>query len=317
MSSTQNKQPESLATAATPTATPTPTPTTCGKKLTHQLVKAIKAREFDFVMRKFREFFAKKGMLESATQATVDILSACEDTQNLGSFKFVDGRIYPLKQTGQMVLEDELLADPTAKGFFCMTTSHRFEKNPNPARHDVVFPMMEYEIPGDLNTLLRFHRELLEHFGFGLADSFPEVDYLDVCKRYGVTELTHEHETRMLADYGPVVFLKNFPEATSPFWNMMRVEQKDGTCLAKKCDVIMNGIETIGSAERSCDVADMRKRFYSIMDGKYSQALFDLFGKPETEQELDRFFQHKFIQRSGAGIGVTRMIKACLAANLI
>lgn len=290
---------------------------TAGKKLTHPLVRPIVAREFDFVMRKFREFFAKKGLLESSTQSTVDILSACEDTQNLGSFKFVDGLIYPLKQTGQMVLEDELLADPTAKGFFCQTTSHRFEKNLKPDRHDIVFPMMEYEIPGDLQTLMKFHRELLEHFGFGTADSFPEIEYSEACKKYGVTELTHEHENQMLKDFGPVVFLKNFPESTSPFWNMKRFEQKDGTILAKKCDVIMNGVETIGSAERSCDVDDMRKRFYSIMDGTYSQALFDLFGKEKTQAELDRFFQHTFFQRSGAGIGVTRMIKACKAAKLI
>lgn len=277
-------------------------------------VDRIEPREFDFVSRKFREFFAKKGMVEVSTQSTIDILSACEDTQNLATFTFADGLDYPLKQTGQMVLEHELLANPNVPGYFCHTTSYRFEKNPKPGRHNLIFPMMEFEIHGDLDALVRFERELLQHFGFGKADSFPEGDYLDVCKRYGVDELTHQHEERIKHDFGPVFFLKNFPESTSPFWNMKRA---NGGKLAKKCDVIMNGIETIGSAERSCDVKEMRDRFYSIMEGKYAQDIFDKFGRDRVEKELDEFFQHQFITRSGAGIGITRMIKACKAANLI
>ncbi len=39
---------------------------------------------------------------------------------------------------------------------------------------------------------------------------------------------------------------------------------------AKKMDVILGGMETIGSAERSCDVDMMRDTFHSITDGAYS-----------------------------------------------
>jgi len=283
-----------------------------GENVQVTCAERIEPSYFDWVMRKFREFFLKKKMIEVSTQSTVDILSACEDTQNLGVFQFVDGLYYPLKQTGQMVLEHELLRNPNVAGYFCQTTSYRFEKNPKAGRHNLVFPMMEFEIHGGLNELIAFERELLEHFGFGLADSFPEGNYLDLCKRYGVTELTHDHEEQILKEFGPVFFLRNFPETTSPFWNMKR---KDN--LAQKCDVIMNGIETIGSAERSCNVKEMRESFYTIMNGDYSKALFDRFGKERVEKELDHFFEHNFIPRSGAGIGVTRMIKACLAAKLI
>lgn len=276
------------------------------------MASRIDSREFDFVCRKFRDFFAQKGLLEVATQSTVDILSACEDTQNLASFRYVDGLDYPLKQTGQMVLEDELLSHPDAPGFFCQTTSYRFEQNPVAGRHDLVFPMMEFEIPGDLAALMQFERELLEHFGFGPAASFPEGDYLDLCKRYETDELTHAHEARILEDFGPVFFLKNFPETTSPFWNMKRAD-----LTSNKCDVIMNGIETIGSAERSCDPAEMRARFHSIMGGEYAKSLFDRFGQVRVERELEQFLAHRFIVRSGAGIGITRMIKACKAAGLI
>jgi len=272
------------------------------------------AQEYDWCVQKFRAFFAKKGMIEVPTQSTVDILSACEDTQNLGTFTYVDKQIYPLKQTGQMVLEHELLTHPKAAGFFCSTVSYRFEKCPKPGRHEFVFPMMEFEIHGDLNALIQFERELLEFFGFGKATSFPQDTYLNVCKKYGVTELTHEHEEQLKKDYGNVFFLTDFPSFTSPFWNMKR--NQDGT-IAKKCDVIMNGIETIGSAERSCDTKVMRDEFHKIMDGNYAKALFDHFGKERVEAELDVFFSHTFIERSGAGLGVNRMIAALKAAKLM
>jgi len=272
------------------------------------------AKEYDWCVRKFRAFFARKGMIEVPTQSTVDILSACEDTQNLGTFVYVDKQKYPLKQTGQMVLEHELLAHPEGNGYFCSTVSYRFEKSPKPGRHEFVFPMMEFEIHGDLNALISFERELLEFFGFGKADSFPQDTYLNICKKYNTTELTHEHEEQLRKDYGPVFFLTDFPSFTSPFWNMKR--NGDNT-LAKKCDVIMNGIETIGSAERSCDTKTMRQEFGTIMNGAYAKALFDEFGKERVEKELDVFFSHTFIERSGAGIGVNRMIAALKAAKLM
>ena len=45
--------------------------------------------------------------------------------------------------------------------------------------------------------------------------------------------------------------ITNFPEFTSPFWNMSRNPTVD---TSKKIDVILGGMETIGSAERSTDV---------------------------------------------------------------
>ena len=74
--------------------------------------------------------------------------------------------------------------------------------------------------------------------------------YSDVAKKYEVVELEHEHETQLETDYGKVFFLKNFPNNTSPFWNMK--QNGDGT--AAKIDVILGGMETIGSAERSIDI---------------------------------------------------------------
>ena len=46
---------------------------------------------------------------------------------------------------------------------------------------------------------------------------------------------------------------------------------------SKKIDVILGGMETIGSAERSTDV-DMMRDIFTITDGAYSELLFKLFG---------------------------------------
>lgn len=77
-----------------------------------------------------------------------------------------------------------------------------------------------------------------------------------------------------------------------------------------KVDVILYGQETIGSAERSCDVEKMREMFYTIEDGGYSAKLFELFGKERVEKELDEFLSMSFFERFGGGIGLTRMARA-------
>jgi hypothetical protein len=77
-----------------------------------------------------------------------------------------------------------------------------------------------------------------------------------------------------------------------------------------KVDVILYGQETIGSAERSCDVEEMRKMFYTIEDGKYSEKLFELFGKERVEAELEDFLSMNFFERFGWGCGLTRLARA-------
>lgn len=74
------------------------------------------------------------------------------------------------------------------------------------------------------------------------------------------------------------------------------------TGLSRKVDVLVSGMETIGSAQRSCDVEDMRLRFNTISEGQYASTLYKLFGKERVDKELDHFLSHKFLPRSGAGI---------------
>ena len=132
-------------------------------------------------------------------------------------------------------------------------------------------------------------RSLLAYLGF--ADEPYEVTYDDVCEEYGgVPILEDEHETRMWKEKGPVVSLQHFPRRTNPFWNM---KHKDGE-IFNKVDVILYGQETIGSAERSCDVDKMREMFYTIENGGYCNKLFELFGKERVEAELEEFLKFDF-----------------------
>lgn len=211
---------------------------------------------------------------------------------------------YPLQQTNQMVLEEVLLENPELEGVFCVTTSYRDEKNPIPSRHKKVFKMVEFEMKGNMKDLVKFQSELLEYLGF---DKPIEVNYEDVCEEYGgVSILEDEHESRMWKEKGNVVSLQNFPIRTNPFWNMLG----QGNGLFNKVDVILYGQETFGSAERSCNVSEMREMFYTIEDGKYSEKLFELFGKERVEEEIEEFLKHDFIPRVGCGIGFSRLLRA-------
>lgn len=278
--------------------------------------------EFTKVVKKMRAFFEKKGFLEVHTQNRLSILAACEDPETISTYNY-GGQVWPLPQTGQMWLEYEMLKNPdAAPGYFCVSTSYRNEPNPVPGRHDKIFPMFEFELKGGFDALLKLERELLDYLGFGKFytnrgtgdDRYPAGDYVNVAKGYGVEELEHEHEEQLCTDHGPAFFLTRFPNTTSPFWNMRQAD--DGTH-AKKVDVIIQGVETIGSAERSTDPEEMRKQFYTISDGGYANILFANFTKERVEKELNDFLSFKFFPRSGGGIGVTRMLRALKLSGLM
>ena len=265
-----------------------------------QLISPVK---FTKTVGLLRSFFLAKGFQEVHTQNRLSILAACEDPFNVATYNYA-GQVWPLPQTGQMWLEHELLTDPDAKGFFCVSTSYRQEPNAIPGRHDIIFPMFEFEMPGDIDDLKAMEYELVDYLGF---EKPLAKTYADWQNWYGVEgELESEHETQMYNDF-KTTMITDFPEFTSPFWNMSRHE---GGATSKKIDVILGGMETIGSAERSCDVDMMRDTFHTITDGAYSKLLFDLFGKERVEAELEEFLKFDFFQRVGGGIGMTRMISA-------
>ena len=276
------------------------------------MTQLINPQKFTDSIGLLRSFFLEKGFLEVHTQNRLSILAACEDPFNVATYNYA-GQVWPLPQTGQMWLEHELLTKPSSKGFFCVSTSYRQEPNAIPGRHDIIFPMFEFEMPGGINELKTMEYELCKYLGFG---NITEKTYAHWQDHFGISadvEMDAEHELKMETEFGQTM-ITNFPEMTSPFWNMSRNE---GGATSKKIDVILGGMETIGSAERSCDVDMMRDTFHSITDGAYSKLLFELFGKERVEAELEKFLEFDFFQRVGGGIGITRMIPALEKINAL
>lgn len=276
----------------------------------------INSHKFSYVTNRLRQFFLSKKYVEVHTQNRLSILAACEDPSTISIYNYAASH-WPLPQTGQMWLEYELLKDPKPPGYFCVSTSYRNEPDPIPGRHEIIFPMFEFELKGDFSEMQKMEKELLTFLGYTANDrsEFPEGNYEDVAKKMNVTEISSKEEMSLYKDYKmPVFFLKNFPEYTSPFWNMKRHDDK---LRAKKMDIILSGMETIGSAERSCDKDDMRNRFNTISDGKYAKLLYNQFGRERVNREMDEFLSYNFITRSGGGIGITRMIRSMELEGLI
>jgi aspartyl/asparaginyl-tRNA synthetase len=259
-------------------------------------------REFHITTNKLRGFFLSKGFIEVPTQGQLSILSACEDPRTISKME-MGGLQWPLPQTGQMNLELELLKNPDFNGVFCLTTSYRNESNPIPGRHLLTPYLFEFEAKGDMKDLKQMETEILEHMGF---DKPKTINYDDLAAKYGVDTLENEHEERMCKEEAEGILLQNFPTRTNPFWNMKYA----GNGIFKKVDVILGGMETIGSAERSCDKEEMEKFFYSVENGEYAQILFEKTDKQRVLKELDEYLSLDFFPRYGGGIGVYRMCSA-------
>ena len=269
------------------------------------MTQLISPTKFTKTVGLLRSFFLDKGFKEVHTQNRLSILAACEDPFNVATYNYA-GQVWPLPQTGQMWLEHELLSKPDEKGFFCVSTSYRQAPNAIPGRHDIIFPMFEFEMPGDINDLKAMEYELVDYLGF----KKPEERTYEAWQRHfelgAEAELEAEHENKMYDEF-ETAMITDFPEFTSPFWNMSRYESG---VHSKKIDVILGGMETIGSAERSTDVEMMRDTFHTITEGAYSKLLFELFGQDRVEAELEKFLEFDFFPRVGGGIGMTRMIAA-------
>ena len=270
------------------------------------MTQLINPKKFTEATTLLRSFFLARGFQEVHTQNRLSILAACEDPTTVATYNYA-GEVWPLPQTGQMWLEYELLNSPEVPGFFCISTSYRDEKNITEGRHDIIFPMFEFEMPGDIKDLEKMERELCEHMGFGNRHGIVDKDYLEWCDYFKVEELDHKHEDYMCKNWqGRVCMIKNFPNHTSPFWNMK--QNGDGT--AAKIDVIISGQETIGSAERSDNPDEMWDMFHTISDGLYANLLYETFGKSRVEKELKDFLALAMIPRVGGGIGITRLLHA-------
>ena len=164
----------------------------------------ISPYDFTEVTRQLRSFFDERGFQEVHTQNRLSILAACEDPTTVATYEY-SGQIWPLPQTGQMWLEHELLTRPELEGCYCLSTSYRQEQNPQEGRHELIFPMFEFESVGNFDDLLQMENDLCKFFGFktdrNLAPyndlEFPGGMYQSVLAKYTGDELDAGHEEKM------------------------------------------------------------------------------------------------------------------------
>ena len=158
----------------------------------------ISPQDFTNATNQLRTFFNDLGFLEVHTQNRLSILAACEDPTTVSTYDYA-GQIWPLPQTGQMWLEYELLQNPDLKGVYCVSTSYRQEQNPVAGRHELIFPMFEFEAPGTFDDLIEMEEKLVCHLGFRPC-IYPIKRYTEWQEEFNTTEeLNHEHE-QMISD---------------------------------------------------------------------------------------------------------------------
>jgi aspartyl/asparaginyl-tRNA synthetase len=254
-----------------------------------------------YMIGRLREFFLRQGFVEVYPQPYLSILAACEDPATLMRLTTSSNVNWPLPQTNQMHLETWLLTHPQPSGCFCVTTSYRDEPHPIPGRHDLVFPMFEFEAPGSLADLRALEEQLMQFLGFTLP---AYVQYEEACQQLKVDLIGAAEEQQLCEHHGPVIFLEHFPMRSQPYWNM----RHGSNDLALKIDVLLNGMETIGSAEREVDGNAMWQRFHEQTDGQYAHALYTFFGQDRVERELTAYLALPMFPRFGGGIGVSRLV---------
>ena len=279
------------------------------------MINPIKAGNFHYMVSKLREFFNQRYFFEAHTQSNLSVLSACENPDSVVSYVYC-GKVWPQPQTGQMELEKILLNDKNLFGVYTISTSFRDEANDinyDPNRHDLIFPMFEFEFRGDIGDLMILERDLVGHLGFDSPCHSISYSSALVYLNCNPDSEIKANEEALLGEYfGNAVQLTHFPEYTNPFWNMKR----EGN-ISKKINVLLYGLETIGSSERSCDPDKMRGTFYSIKEGAYANNLFHKFTKEAVVKELEEFLSLDFFPRSGGGIGLTRLNKALIKLGVL
>ena len=134
------------------------------------MTQLIDPTKYTYAVTALRSFFLSKGFQEVHTQNRLSILAACEDPETVATYNYA-GEIWPLPQTGQMWLEYELLKNPSSEGFFCISTSYRQEPEAVEGRHDLIFPMFEFEFKGNMQNLMNMEVELCESLGLNNQQS--------------------------------------------------------------------------------------------------------------------------------------------------
>ncbi len=241
-------------------------------------------------------------------------LRACEDPENvvmsIWGENVDDIYTMPVSQTEQLAQEIILATHPDIDGVYTIGTSSRDEPKLDPARHLRKFPIVEVEKRGTFDDMLEWQSSLLQSLGY---PSPVIVDYRDFAAFRGVKVLSNDDEAA-LSEVAEVVQLIKFPEKSHPFFNMKWDMDIQGR-FAWKCDVIIDGVETFGSAARETRPDVMREMFLRSVNGKFAHMLYDKFGEDDIKKEIDDYIEliEPDFERFGMGIGLTRLMASYAA----
>ena len=96
------------------------------------MTQLIDPVSFTSAVGKMRNFFLDKGFVEVHTQNRLSILAACEDPTTVSTYDY-SGQVWPLPQTGQMILGFKRLDAHEAAGDRRGAQSRRGAAHPSKA----------------------------------------------------------------------------------------------------------------------------------------------------------------------------------------
>ena len=272
----------------------------------------IEPRDYSYVIQSLREFFLKKGYCEMYSGNCPSFMTISGNVQNTTSF-LLQGSIFPLPQTYQLILETEIMKDDTLPGIFCIFSSYRDEETLIEGRHERIFPTLEFSTRGTLEDLIRIYRELLAHLSFENPDQIPQHSYDVMCIKLKDKVIGPSQEAR-IAEIHPEYIVTHYSEDTFPMWDICR-DKVSST--VKNAILLLDGQKVISGAEKSCSSKDMQQAFIYHRKGKYITDLHRLYGSQRVNDELEMYLQNPFVPRISASIGISRLIRSMSFRELI
>lgn len=240
--------------------------------------------------------------------ASISLNTYNTSMRKMNNFFWQEGltQVYPSHQVSALVnpqgslstqlhLEKSLMLQPRALGYWAPDMRST--------------PTINFAIHGNIHVLRSLLSRLCDHFEFPKATerradiSYTHQGYAivkqdrarELC---GTENLTEEHEQQLTDEFGPVVLLEHFQDAT---WNVRRFS---GGKFAQ-VNLLIGEERCAVSSELETNKERMRHRFY-----KHSDRLRDLYGYDRLQHDLDDYLSLPMVKRIGGAIDIISLVRA-------
>jgi hypothetical protein len=262
-------------------------------------------KRYHYVINAVKFFLLEKGLYEYFTGNELSIFSVC-DPFNVKIYEY-DKHKFPFIQSNQICLDEELLKNPTAPGFFCITNVYKKDCLST-------YPIIEFVLNGNVEILEIVEKELLNYLEYQISNCVEkDYDYISKKKKKDVLYLSDDIKQKIYEKFGTVVFLKNYPEYANTHWNI----KKNQNNTYNKITVILSGQEVIESYENDTDKNQIFETFTTMQNGTYNKKLYELFGEKYVNNTLNNYLSNTFITRSSGKIYINELIISMLQEGLI